>query len=158
MSVLALVLRSLGESSYFFLMSYINWSIAMTNSVSLKSRYIGSAITFLALGAGAVQAATDVAPVAQAASAAVATKVAPATGAIKRVEPVAAGGLTTKGDKEYPTGTLPIPPKPKKEGVAVQLSGQGGGNQYPTGTLPIPPKPKKDALEAAGALKAKAAP
>ncbi|MBI5925477.1 MAG: hypothetical protein HY836_07730 [Aquabacterium sp.] len=131
----------------------------MINLVSLKSRYIGSAITFFALAAGfgTVQAATDVAPIAQAASTGVATKVAPATGAIKRIEPVSAGGLTTKGDKEYPTGTLPIPPKPKKEGAAVQLSGQGGGNQYPTGTLPIPPKPKKEGLEAAGAIKAKAA-
>ncbi len=45
--------------------------------------------------------------------------------------------------------------------VATQAGtviGKSGDNQYPTGAPIMPPKPKKDALEAAGALKAKAAP
>jgi hypothetical protein len=37
------------------------------------------------------------------------------------------------------------------------VAAKGDENQYPTGSMPIPPKPKKEGLEAAGALKAKAA-
>lgn len=37
------------------------------------------------------------------------------------------------------------------------IAGKGGENQYPAGTIPLPPKPKKEGLEAAGAVKAKAA-
>lgn len=37
------------------------------------------------------------------------------------------------------------------------IAGKGGENQYPSGTIPVPPKPKKEGLEAAGAIKAKAA-
>lgn len=36
------------------------------------------------------------------------------------------------------------------------ITSKGGENQYPSGTIPIPPKPKKEGLEA-GAIKAKAA-
>lgn len=44
--------------------------------------------------------------------------------------------------------------------VATQTGGvigKAGDNQYPTGAPVIPPKPKKEGLEAAGAIKAKAA-
>lgn len=37
------------------------------------------------------------------------------------------------------------------------ITSKGDENQYPSGTIPIPPKPKKEGLEAAGAIKAKAA-
>lgn len=37
------------------------------------------------------------------------------------------------------------------------VTSKGDENQYPSGTIPIPPKPKKEGLEAAGAIKAKAA-
>lgn len=116
----------------------------------------------LTLSVGAAQAVTT-SEVGQAASAAIGKKVeikpAGATGAVK--VPATAGGIAAKGGgNEYPSGTSPIPPKPKKEGLEA-VSGvaiKGGGTEYPSGTSPIPPKPKKDALEAAGALKAKAAP
>lgn len=35
--------------------------------------------------------------------------------------------------------------------------GKGGEREYPSGSIPTPPKPKKEGLEAAGAIKAKAA-
>lgn len=41
------------------------------------------------------------------------------------------------GAEEYPTGQLPIPPKPK-----AQEDGDAGVDAYPSGTIPIPPKPK----------------
>lgn len=37
------------------------------------------------------------------------------------------------------------------------IAGKAGDNQYPSGTPIVPPKPKKEGLEAAGAIKAKAA-
>lgn len=37
------------------------------------------------------------------------------------------------------------------------VAGKAGDNQYPSGTPIVPPKPKKEGLEAAGAIKAKAA-
>lgn len=46
---------------------------------------------------------------------------------------------------------------PKVTTSTGTVAGKGGENQYPTGTIPIPPKPKKEGLEAAGAVKAKAA-
>jgi hypothetical protein len=57
------------------------------------------------------------------------------------------------------SGVQVKPGKLPKQGktTAGAMSGKNGNNQYP-GTAPIPlPKPKKDALEAAGALKSKAA-
>ncbi|WP_152606475.1 hypothetical protein [Aquabacterium sp. NJ1] len=64
-----------------------------------------------------------------------------ATGAASRV--VATPGKVT-----------PVVPKGSTAGGVVMKNGE---NQYPTGQLPIPPKPKKEGLEAAGAVKAKAA-
>lgn len=46
---------------------------------------------------------------------------------------------------------------PKVTTTTGTIAGKGGENQYPTGTIPVPPKPKKEGLEAAGAVKAKAA-
>ena len=37
------------------------------------------------------------------------------------------------------------------------IAGKGGENQYPSGTIPLPPKPKKEGLDAAAATKVKAA-
>lgn len=48
----------------------------------------------------------------------------------------------------------------KNTGVATgtaTIGARGGENAYPTGGILIPPKPKKEGLEAAGAVKAKAA-
>ncbi|TAK85315.1 MAG: hypothetical protein EPO09_20230 [Aquabacterium sp.] len=41
--------------------------------------------------------------------------------------------------------------------TAGSVVGRAGDNQYPSGTPVVPPKPKKEGLEAAGAIKAKAA-
>lgn len=46
---------------------------------------------------------------------------------------------------------------PKVATSTGAIAGKGGDNQYPAGTIPLPPKPKKEGLEAAGAVKAKAA-
>lgn len=45
----------------------------------------------------------------------------------------------------------------KVAGQAGAVIAKPGDNQYPTGAPIIPPKPKKEGLEAAGAIKAKAA-
>lgn len=63
-----------------------------------------------------------------------------ASGTVLKVNPkvVTTGKVTSK----VTTGTI---------------AGKGGENQFPAGTIPVPPKPKKEGLEAAGAIKAKAA-
>lgn len=45
----------------------------------------------------------------------------------------------------------------KVAGQAGAVIAKPGDNQYPSGSPIIPPKPKKEGLEAAGAIKAKAA-
>jgi len=68
-----------------------------------------------------------------------------ASGAVtKSAERVSAGGQVTK--------KIVVP------ATAGGVTAKGGEKEYPAGTMPIPPKPKKEALEAAGALKAKAQP
>lgn len=86
------------------------------------------ALVLALVSLGAVHAgATDI--TSQAASAVVSkTAVKPVAGKVVKT-PVTVGGVAAKGDE----------------------------NQYPTGSMPIPPKPKKEGLEAAGALKAKTA-
>lgn len=66
--------------------------------------------------------------------------VAAASGAVVKVNPkvITSGKVTPKAT----TGTV---------------AGKGDENQFPSGTIPVPPKPKKEGLEAAGAVKAKAA-
>lgn len=121
--------------------------------------------TYLALISTALLATTAGAAttleVTHAASAVVA-KDAPKVDVGKVVPKVTTTGTVTgnAGNNQYPSGTVPIPPKPKKEGpmaTAGTIAVKGGENQYPSGTVPIPPKPKKEGLEAAGAVKAKAA-
>lgn len=85
-----------------------------------------------------------------------------ASPAVEKLNPkvLGAGGIKSTGDSSIPAGSLPIPPKPKKEGLEaanVRAAGKGGDSSIPAGSLPIPPKPKKEGLEAAGAIKAKAA-
>lgn len=46
---------------------------------------------------------------------------------------------------------------PKVVAGAGAISGKGDENQFPSGTIPIPPKPKKEGLDAAAATKVKAA-
>lgn len=49
-----------------------------------------------------------------------------------------------------------VPTKPvATNGTAI--TGKAGDSSIPSGSIPIPPKPKKEGLEAAGAIKAKAA-
>lgn len=74
-------------------------------------------LALAALGATHAGAAEVVSP---AASAAVnkAVIVKPAVGKVVVKTPATAGGVTAKGDdNQYPTGSMPIPPKPKKEGL-----------------------------------------
>jgi len=43
----------------------------------------------------------------------------------------------------YPTGSIPIPPKPKPIEVDIQQIGDEFGEiAIPSGSIPIPPKPK----------------
>lgn len=68
-------------------------------------------------------------------------------------EPVAAAvsGAVVKANPKVTTGK--VTPKVTTGAIA----GKGDENQYPSGSIPVPPKPKKEGLEAAGAIKAKAA-
>lgn len=100
----------------------------------MKFLHVGLAAAKLAsvsllLVAGAAQAADTKVEVAQAASAA-AVKVAPK---------VAPGKVV-----------------PKVTTATGSIAGKGGENQYPSGTIPLPPKPKKEGLDAAAATKIKA--
>jgi len=99
-------------------------------SLQIKANSIKWAFAALALAMGVAQAETT--PVVKAAASAAvveaASKAAPRT-VVPKVVAVPKGSITSKGDD----------------------------NQYPSGTIPIPPKPKKEGLEAAGAIKAKAA-
>jgi hypothetical protein len=62
------------------------------------------------------------------------------SGAVVKANPKVV--TTGKGTSKVTTGTI---------------AGKGDENQYPAGSIPVPPKPKKEGLEAAGAIKAKAA-
>lgn len=53
-----------------------------------------------------------------------------------------------------PAGKVPTKTVPVATGAVI---GKGGDSSIPAGSVPIPPKPKKEGLEAAGAIKAKAA-
>lgn len=46
---------------------------------------------------------------------------------------------------------------PKTVGTTGAMINKAGDSSIPSGSIPIPPKPKKEGLEAAGAIKAKAA-
>lgn len=46
---------------------------------------------------------------------------------------------------------------PKTVGTAGATINKGGDSSIPSGTIPIPPKPKKEGLDAAAATKIKAA-
>ncbi|HEX5356055.1 MAG TPA: hypothetical protein VFW93_07545 [Aquabacterium sp.] len=65
----------------------------------------------------------------------------------------AAASAVTKTNPKVTPGK--VVPKVTTATGAIEV--KGGDNQYPTGTIPVPPKPKKEGLEAAGAIKAKAA-
>jgi hypothetical protein len=69
-------------------------------------------------------------------------------------EPVAAAasGVVGKTNPKVAT-TGKIAPKVTTGAIASK----GDENQFPSGSIPVPPKPKKEGLEAAGALKAKTA-
>ena len=64
-----------------------------------------------AVHAGAAEVASP------AASAAVSkTAVKPAVGKVVVKTPATAAAVTARDDNQYPTGSIPIPPKPKKDG------------------------------------------
>ena len=65
----------------------------------------------------------------------------------------AASSAVVKASTKVTTGKV----VPKVTTATGAIAGKGDENQFPAGTIPIPPKPKKEGLEAAGALKAKAA-
>lgn len=74
-----------------------------------------------------------------------------ATTATPTVAKQAASGVVVKANPKVTTGKV----EPKV--TTGTIAGKGDENQFPTGTIPIPPKPKKEGLEAAGAVKAKTA-
>lgn len=118
------------------------------------------ALTSLVLAATTAGAATTE-TVTQAASGVVA-KESPkvTTGKVIPKVTTATGAVTgVAGGNQYPAGTIPTPPKPKKDGPAVagSIAVKGGDNQYPAGTIPTPPKPKKEGAEAAAATAAQKA-
>jgi len=94
-------------------------------------RVAQTALIAIGFCASVAHAATDA--VTQAASGAV----------VKKMEGAKVSGQALKKDIPATAGSISV---------------KGGEREFPAGTIPIPPKPKKDALEAAGALKAKAAP
>ncbi len=98
--------------------------------LQINARGIKWALAVLALTMGSAQAETT--PAVKAAASAT------AVGAASRVAP----GKVVPKVVVAPKGTV---------------TSKGDENQYPSGTIPIPPKPKKEGLEAAGAIKAKAA-
>lgn len=65
---------------------------------------------------------------------------------------VAASGTVVKSNPKVVT-TGKVTPKV----TTGTIAGKGDENQFPAGSIPVPPKPKKEGLEAAGAIKAKAA-
>jgi hypothetical protein len=67
---------------------------------------------------------------------------------------VAASGVKLRDVKPAAGGVVKVP---EVKGTAGGVTGKGGERQYPSSTIPIPPKPKKEGLEAAEAIKAKAA-
>lgn len=104
------------------------------------------ALTSLVLAATTAGAATTE-TVTQAASGVVA-KESPkvTTGKVIPKVTTATGAVTgVAGGNQYPAGTIPTPPKPKKDGPAVagSIAVKGGDNQYPAGTIPTPPKPSR---------------
>lgn len=70
----------------------------------------------------------------------------------------AASGVATKAPTRVNTGTGKA--VPKVTGTAGTITSKGDDSQYPSGTIPVPPKPKKEGLEQTPAIKAnvKAAP
>lgn len=84
---------------------------------SIRFLTLGSLVVGLLATAGTAYAASS-AEVATAASAVAADKAAvkPAVGKVVVKVPATAGGVVSKGgEREYPSGNIPIPPKPKKE-------------------------------------------
>lgn len=69
---------------------------------------------------------------------------------------VVAGGKVTAGAASAAV-LKPNVATTKTTATAGAVVGRAGDNQYPSGTPVVPPKPKKEGLEAAGAIKAKAA-
>lgn len=80
--------------------------------------------------------------VAQAADTSTVASTAASAAVVKQTSEATLNGQVPKKVVPTATGTIAV---------------KGGDRQYPAGTIPIPPKPKKEELEAAGAIKAKAA-
>jgi hypothetical protein len=72
------------------------------------------------------------------------------------VSPAESASAAKLAAKPAGSATTKVPAGGKVATPATGSVGKAGDNQYP-GTTPLPPKPpRKDALEAAGAIKAKA--